>query len=143
MISDPELPFDRVPTGVGAGAEVSPADSVGAPAERSAEVFPGAAPARSTPGLREQAASDETTASAIRLWLRRLGVLLFVFLCATVGVMLVILPWRPEWAENSLVLRYPVLHQLVSAGFTRGVVTGLGILNVWVGFSEAVQYRED
>ena len=42
-----------------------------------------------------------------RLWLRRIGVLLFVFLCATLGVMLVILPWRPEWSDNPLLLAYP------------------------------------
>lgn len=81
--------------------------------------------------------------SGVHLWLRRFGVLLFVFLCATVGVMLMIVPWRPEWSDNPLLLSYPVLHDLVASGFTRGLVTGLGLLNVWIGFWEALQYRED
>jgi len=81
--------------------------------------------------------------STARIWLRRIGVLFFVFICATIGVMLMIVPWRPEWSENPLLLSYPTLHGLVSSGFTRGFVTGLGLLNVWIGFWEALQYRED
>lgn len=76
------------------------------------------------------------------VWLRRVGVLLFVFLCATIGVMLMILPWRPEWTDNHLVSPYPMLLAIFSSGFTRGVCTGLGVLNVWIGFWEAIQYRE-
>jgi hypothetical protein len=82
-------------------------------------------------------------AAAARLWLRRIGMLLFVFLCATLGVMLMILPWRPEWSDNHLLLPYPMVRAVVASGFARGVSTGLGVLNVWIGFSEAMQYRED
>jgi hypothetical protein len=81
--------------------------------------------------------------SVARLWLRRVGVLLFVFLCATLGVMLMILPWRPEWSDNPLLLPYPSLRAVAANGFTRGVATGLGALNVWIGFWEAIQYREE
>jgi hypothetical protein len=81
--------------------------------------------------------------SAARLWLRRIGVLLFVFLCATLGVMLMILPWRPEWSDNPLLMAYPTLRTIVGSGFARGVSTGMGVLNVWIGFWEAIQYRED
>ena len=81
--------------------------------------------------------------SAARLWLRRLGVLLFVFLCATVGVMLIMLPWRPEWTENHLLVGYPTMQAIFSSGFVRGLCTGLGFLNVWIGFQEALRYHED
>jgi hypothetical protein len=70
-------------------------------------------------------------------------VLLFVFLCATIGVMLMILPWRPEWADNHFLLPYPALRGIFASGFVRGICTGLGVLNVWIGFWEAIQYRED
>src|SRR5271170_3944467 len=115
MISDPKLPFASEPTSVG---ELTP------PAESPASV--------ARPGL-----------SVARLWLRRIGVLLFVFLCATLGVMLMILPWRPEWSDNPLLLPYPTLRTFVASGFARGVATGLGVLNVWIGFYEAIQYREE
>ena len=81
--------------------------------------------------------------SFARLWLRRIGVLFFVFLCATLGVMLMILPWRPEWSDNPLLLSYPALRAIMASGFARGLATGLGALNVWIGFSEAIQYREE
>jgi hypothetical protein len=90
-----------------------------------------------------QAPPEQTRASSAQLWLRRLAVLVFVFLCATIGVMLMILPWRPEWSENHLLIPYPALRAIVTSGFARGVCTGLGVLNVWIGFWEAIQYRED
>ena len=68
---------------------------------------------------------------------------MFVFLCATLGGMLMILPWRPEWSDNPLLLPYPTLRAFVASGFARGVSTGLGVLNVWIGFYEAIQYREE
>ena len=126
MISDPKLPFDSAPTSVETRTE---------------------SPSETAPGLADARAEGDSIArqpkSAARLWLRRVGVLLFVFLCATLGVMLMIVPWRPEWSDNPLLLAYPTLRDVVSSGFTRGLVTGLGLLNVWIGFWEALQYRED
>ena len=117
MISDPKLPLARSSTGV---PEFPPTVQAAQPADDSVD----------------------QPRSAAHLWLRRVGVLLFVFLCATIGVMLMILPWRPEWTENHLVSPYPTLLAIFSSGFTRGVCTGLGVINVWIGFWEAIQYRE-
>lgn len=124
MTSDPKLPFAGEPTVV---------DTSGTRARE--ESRNGRAQPRT-------AASGERR-SRLQLWLRRAGVLLFVFLCATLGVMLMIVPWSPEWSDNRLLLPYPGIRELLSSGFVRGVVTGLGLLNVWIGFWEAIQYRED
>jgi hypothetical protein len=126
MTSDPKLPFPTEPAGVET------------PAGSSSEAPPG----NGTAPLARSAVSV-TRISTAHLWLRRVGVLLFVFLCATLGVMLMIVPWRPEWSDNSLLFPYPAIRELVSSGFVRGVVTGLGLLNVWIGFWEAIQYREE
>jgi hypothetical protein len=75
--------------------------------------------------------------------MHRLLVLLFVFVCAAAGVLLVILPWTSQWTENILLLRYPGLRVLVTNGFFRGLCSGLGLLDIWVGFSEAIHYHED
>src|SRR5215470_1144182 len=64
--------------------------------------------------------SPRSSPSRAHLWLRRLGVLFFVFLCATIGVMLMILPWRPEWTDNHLIAPYPWLREVFDNGFTRG-----------------------
>lgn len=120
MISDPKLPLGRSSTDL---PDLQPHPDTSAPS-------PGQDRAPARP-------------SAAHLWLRRFGVLLFVFLCATVGVMLMILPWRPEWTDNHLLLPFPALRDFFANGFVRGVCTGLGVLNVWIGFWEAIQYRED
>lgn len=77
------------------------------------------------------------------LWLHRMTVLLFVFVCAVVGVLLVIIPWRPEWTDNRILLAYPGLRSFITHGFVRGVCSGLGMLDIWIGFWEAVHYHED
>jgi hypothetical protein len=122
MISDPKLPFP---------AGSSSIEELKSPSEVPAPVITMPAPA------------SQPSPSVARLWLRRVGVLLFVFLCATLGVMLMILPWRPEWSENPLLQPYPALRAIVASGFTRGVATGLGVLNVWIGFWEAIRYHEE
>ena len=78
----------------------------------------------------------------VELWLHRITVLMFGLVCAIVGVLLVILPWRPEWTDNHLLMAYPGLRTFVSNGFVRGVCSGLGILDIWIGFSEALHYHE-
>ncbi len=87
--------------------------------------------------------SDEGRYTGIELWLHRITVLLFVFLCAGVGVLLVILPWRPEWTDNHLLLASPALRTFVSHGFVRGLCSGLGLVDIWIGFGEAIRYQEE
>jgi len=77
------------------------------------------------------------------LWLHRVTVLMFGLVCAVVGVLLVILPWRPEWTDNHLLLASPGLRAFVANGFVRGICSGLGLLDIWIGFSEALHYHEE
>ena len=79
---------------------------------------------------------------ARRIWLIRTRALLFVTLCATFGVLLLILPWTPKWTDNTLLLSFPGLRDIVSSGFARGLASGLGILDLWLGFWEAIHYHE-
>ena len=39
---------------------------------------------------------------------------MFVFVCAAMGVLLLILPWRPEWTDNHFLLGSPGLRALLS-----------------------------
>ena len=82
------------------------------------------------------------TASRSRLWIHRLTMLAFVFFCAVLGVVLVVFPWRDEWTRNSLMLGYPTVQKLMASGFVRGACSGLGLLDIWIGFWEAVHYHE-
>lgn len=78
----------------------------------------------------------------VQLWMHRISVFLFVLISAVAGVLLIILPWTPEWTDNYLLLAFPSLRPLISSGFFRGVCTGLGLLDIWIGFWEALHYHE-
>ncbi len=81
-------------------------------------------------------------ASRAELWMHRISVFLFVLVSAVAGVLLVILPWTPEWTDNYLLLTFPDLRSVVSSGFCRGLCSGLGLLDIWIGFWEALRYHE-
>ena len=80
--------------------------------------------------------------SLIQLWMHRISVFLFVLVSAVAGVLLIILPWTPEWTDNYLLLSFPSLRTFVANGFFRGFCSGLGLLDIWIGFWEALHYHE-
>jgi hypothetical protein len=76
------------------------------------------------------------------LWLHRLWLVVFVLFCLEVGIILTVLPWTKLWSDNSLLLSYPAVRDFLMYGFVRGVVSGLGLVDIWMGVAEAVTYRE-
>jgi len=80
--------------------------------------------------------------SGLQMWMHRISVFLFVLVSAVAGVLLIILPWTPEWTDNYLLLSFPALRSVVSNGFFRGLCSGLGLLDIWIGFWEALHYHE-
>jgi len=109
--------------------------------------LPGASPTSLAPEPESPAPTGDNAITAApsraQIWLHRLLVLLFVFVCAAAGVLLVVLPWTPQWTDNTLLLRYPDLRTIMTHGFFRGLCSGLGMLDIWIGFSEAIHYHED
>jgi hypothetical protein len=94
-------------------------------------------------GVSVQAPEPSQSSGGQRIWLLRLRALLFVTLCATLGVLLLILPWTPKWTDNPLLLGSSGLRDFVSSGFVRGFASGLGLLDLWLGFREAILYHEN
>jgi hypothetical protein len=76
------------------------------------------------------------------LWARRIFLITLVCLCTVLGVILVILPWYPQWTENSLLTSYPRVQAFLANGFVRGVCSGLGLLDIWIAVSETLHYQE-
>jgi len=77
------------------------------------------------------------------LWARRLKLVIYVLFCIELGMLLAMLPWTRIWTENSLLLPHPALRQFAQQDFVRGAVTGLGLVDIWLGIREAVNYREN
>ena len=86
--------------------------------------------------------ATQPSPSALQVWMHRTSVLLFVLVSAVAGVLLIILPWTPEWTDNYLLLSFPALRSVISNGFFRGLCSGLGLLDIWIGFWEALHYHE-
>jgi len=80
--------------------------------------------------------------SSLQQWLHRTSIFLFVLVSAVAGVLLVIVPWTPQWTDNSLLIMFPTLRTIISSGFVRGLCSGLGLLDIWIGFWEAIHYQE-
>jgi len=69
-----------------------------------------------------------------------LAVLLSVLSSLLVGVILTIAPWTSLWDANYLLSTHPLMRGLVLNAFTRGAVTGLGLINVLLALHEARQH---
>jgi hypothetical protein len=68
-----------------------------------------------------------------------LTILLSVLSSLLVGVILVIAPWTSWWDQNYLLQPYPGLRALVLSPFVRGLVSGLGIVNIVLAVLEVHQ----
>jgi hypothetical protein len=78
----------------------------------------------------------------VPIWLHRLSLFTFVLFCVVVGMALVVMPWTPQWTENGLLAPWPALRGFLRQDFVRGIVSGLGLLDLWFGIWEAIHYRE-
>lgn len=76
------------------------------------------------------------------LWMRRLSLFIFVAFAVELGMLLVVLPWTRVWSENTLLQAYPGVRAVLQADFIRGVISGVGLLDIWLGISAAVHYKE-
>lgn len=78
----------------------------------------------------------------VPVWLQRLFVIVYVVFCVELGLTLVVLPWTWWWDGNSLLAYWPAVRHLLQHGFVRGAISGLGFLDLWLGISEAIYYRD-
>jgi hypothetical protein len=76
------------------------------------------------------------------VWTQRIRLAVYVLFCLEVGIILTWCPWTKLWNENSLLLSFPRLREFMALGFVRGAISGLGLVNIWMGIAEAIRYRE-
>lgn len=80
----------------------------------------------------------------------KLTIIFFILICFEIGFLLVILPWLPQppWSENFLLiwmvekLQWQSLGRIVSSGYFKGAVTGLGLFNILIGIREIVNFNQ-
>lgn len=57
-----------------------------------------------------------------------------------VGVVLVVAPWTALWEANYLLQPHPAFRTLILSAFTRGAVSGLGLINILLALHEAHEH---
>lgn len=100
-----------------------------------------------TPGSQQAAAAAPTAADTrpvpAPVWLQRLSLGVLVIFCLYLGLLISVLPWWQEmWDRNPMLLQHPALRRFLMQGWVRGAVSGLGLLDLWIGVSELIHYRD-
>jgi hypothetical protein len=76
-------------------------------------------------------------------WLERAELFLRVLLRLYIGLAVCYAPWSHMfWDHNPLFIQYPTIGHYASLGAVRGIISGLGLLNLWIAFREAVRHRD-
>jgi hypothetical protein len=94
------------------------------------------------PAASELPKTETWSESPAPLWLQRVSIVILVVFCFYVGLLVFLLPWTRYWNENHYLLTFSPIGRLMNSGITRGVVSGLGLLDVWIGISEIIHYHE-
>jgi uncharacterized membrane protein YccF (DUF307 family) len=76
------------------------------------------------------------------LWLQRSFVVVYVLFCMVLGMTLITLPWTSNWFETGWISQFPQVQDILQHGFIRGAISGLGLVDVWLGVMEAVNYHD-
>jgi hypothetical protein len=84
----------------------------------------------------------------------RLSVIFYIILCLEIGIVLTVLPWVPhgwlglsDWGSNYFLLLAAHktgygIQRFVASGWVRGAVSGIGIVNLAMGFWELLHFRQ-
>ena len=76
-------------------------------------------------------------------WLERVELFLRVMLRMYIGLAVCYAPWSHMfWDQNPIFLGSPALASFATSGAVRGVVSGLGLLNLWIAFQDAIRGRQ-
>jgi hypothetical protein len=110
---------------------------------------PGAGQASALSSGAETGSDSGTTAAnsdsqRIPPWLERAELFLRVLLQMYLGLLVCYTPWsRTLWDRNPIFVQFPTLAIYMAHGAVRGLVSGLGLLNLWIAFSDAIRHGTD
>jgi hypothetical protein len=77
------------------------------------------------------------------VWLQRVSLVVLVLFCFLVGWLMLTFPWSPRfWDHNAWLLAHPAVLAVLSQGWVRGLISGIGLIDVWIGVSELLHYRD-
>jgi hypothetical protein len=74
-----------------------------------------------------------------RRWQGRLLTICFAVFCFEVGLFLVVFPWQDSWTLNYFQGVHPAVENLWDEPSFKGLVTGLGFVNIYIGLLQVVR----
>ena len=93
------------------------------------------------PGDTPSAAPQPGSSGRIH-WMARIEAIVRILVQLYLGLLVMVLPWLAFWTQNNLWTYSPILLALGSSGFFRGLISGLGFLNVAAAVLDARSARE-
>ena len=77
-------------------------------------------------------------------WLMRAELYLRVLLRMYIGLAICYAPWSQLfWDQNPLFVQFPTLSIYAANGAVRGIISGLGLLNIWIALQDAIRHRNE
>ena len=77
-------------------------------------------------------------------WLVRTELYLRVLLRMYIGLAICYAPWSQLfWDQNPLFVQFPTLSIYAANGAVRGIISGLGLLNIWIALQDAIRHRNE
>lgn len=55
-----------------------------------------------------------------------------------IGLVLIVAPWTSLWDSNWLLQPHPAMRDVLLNTFTRGAVSGLGLVNIMIALHDAL-----
>lgn len=95
------------------------------------------------PDLQTSHRASDSDLNRIPYWLQQSERFLRVIVRIYIGLVVCLVPWYPPfWDANPLFTQWPWLTALITHGACRGLVSGLGLLNLWVALQDMIRLPE-
>lgn len=66
---------------------------------------------------------------------------LYIVYCFQIGILLLIFPWHQSWQDNYFFYLFPSTEEIFLNHYVRGGISGLGIIDIFIGSIEVINYR--
>jgi len=76
------------------------------------------------------------------LWAQRLLLGTEAGISIWAGILVLLLPWTRLWTDNRLLYTWPALHFFITLSFVRGMISGIGLVDIWIGVADALRLRD-
>jgi hypothetical protein len=73
--------------------------------------------------------------------INKILVLVCILFCFELGIFLIIFPWSSYWEKNYFLFCLPSLRDFILNNYFRGAISGLGVIDIGLGFWEALHFK--